>query len=107
MTNIGSLSDLFADIPTTFLYLSDMGMLTGKFLFFYGNEKWFLYHFICLSLPSCSLPSTGIIAVSKIALHFSVLKTDERTGSRLQSGLKYESSNVSFFKRLTDMFEYL
>ena len=31
-TDIGALSDLSADIPTTYRYLSDMGMLTGNIL---------------------------------------------------------------------------
>ena len=46
---------------------------------------------ICLSLPS-----TSIMAVSKMALHFCELKTDKRTGARFQADLKYENCNVSF-----------
>ena len=52
--------------------------------------------YITLRVIFLSLPSTGIIGVSKIAFHFSVLKTDNRTGSRVQADLKYENCNVSF-----------
>ena len=52
---------------------------------FFRKEKWF---YITLRVICLSLPGTGIMAVSKIALNFSVLKIKKRTGALFQEDLK-------------------
>ena len=57
------------------------------------KEKWF---YITLRVICLSLLSTGIIVVSKIALRFSKLKTEKRTGASFQADLNYENGKMRF-----------
>ena len=49
-----------------------------------------------LSVICLSLASTGILVVSRIALHFSELKTVKRTGDPFQGDLNYENGKMRF-----------
>ena len=60
---------------------------------FFWKEKWF---YISLGVICLSLPSTGIIVVSKIALHFSELKKEKRTGTPFQADLNYKNGKMRF-----------
>ena len=57
------------------------------------KEKWL---YITLRVFCLSLPCTGIIVVSKITLHFSELKTENRTGAPFQADINYENGKMRF-----------
>ena len=95
-------------LPNVFLcmfirhsYVHEKGIMihhTSHTPYFQWNRKyrdctWF---YVTLRINCLALPSTGFIAVLKLHSILSVLKTDKRTGSRLQAALKYENCNMSF-----------
>ena len=57
------------------------------------KEKWF---YITLRVICLALPSTDIIVVSKIALHFSELKTEKHTWAPFQADLNYENGKMRY-----------
>ena len=59
-----------------------------------------------LSVICLSLASTCILVVSRIALHFSELKTVKRTGDPFQADLNYEKWQNEILRH-TGMFEDL
>ena len=67
-------------------------------LFFSFGKKWFYItlRVICLRVICLSLPSTGIITVSKIALYLSELKTEKSTGASFQADLNYGNDKIRF-----------
>ena len=60
---------------------------------FFSERKVVLYYLTSYMFITAS---TGIIIVSKIALHFSELKTETRTGAPFQVDRNYENGKMRF-----------